>query len=281
MLSAKKLILFQVIIGATILFSGCELVNPSEQVPSYIQIEDITVDEDNSQVTDAWVYVDGYLVGAYSLPAHFPVLASGDVRVTVRSGIRVNGIAVTRGFYSFYDEWETETTLKEGETTILTPTTQYKSGLTFQLDEDFESFVVDFEPVDTTGISFVKSDTVSDAPTKVGIIQMGTDTIFQVQTIEQFDLPVYGDVFMELSFKTDISFELAWQVDNSVTSAIAINSLYQFSPTDEWQHIYIYLSSFISEYSSPNNRFRFIFRSANFQAETKYIYIDNIKLIHF
>lgn len=265
-----------------VLVSGCEVINPSEEIPSYIEIIDISVDEDNSAVTDAWVYVDDYLVGSYDLPAHFPVLKSGEVEITVRPGIRVNGIAVTRGFYSFYNEWSKNVTLKEGETTVLTPSTEYKTALSFPWVEDFESIAMTVEPFDSTTLNFSRVDTVSDAPSgKVGVIKLLTDTIFTVQSTEQFELPASGDIYLELSYKSDVTFELAWRVKNLATTLISDNRLYQFNPSDEWQHVYIYLSNFVDDYDASIDRFRFLFGAVNIEDEPKYLYIDNIKLIHF
>jgi hypothetical protein len=281
MLIVRILIRYWVVAGLALLVSGCELINPEEQIPSYITIDDITVNEDNSQVTDAWVYVDDYLVGSYDLPAHFPVLNSGEVDITVRPGIRVNGIAVTRGFYSFYNEWETTVNLTEGESTVLNPVTEYKSGLDFAWVEDFESVALSLEPYDTLNLNFTKTDTVSDAVTpKVGVVGIMPDSIFSVQTIDQFEMPSSGDIYLELSFKTDIPFELAWKVQNIETTVIRNNRLYQFLPTDEWQHIYIYLSTFTKEYNTDVNRFQFLLGAANIDDDIKYIYIDNIKLVH-
>jgi len=275
------LVRFCIAISVAFIVSGCDIINPEEQIPAYIEINDIVINEDNSQVTDAWVYVNDYLVGSYDLPAHFPVLYSGNVTVTVRPGIRVNGIAVTRGFYSFYQEWEAEVNLKEGETTVISPVSQYKTGLDFAWTEDFETIALSFEPHDTATLNLTKTDTVSDATTpKVGVVGIGPDSLFSIQTIQQFDLPNSGDVYLELSFKSDIPFELAWRVENLETGVIRDNRLYQFLPSDEWQHIYIYLSNFISDYDNIINRFQFLFGAYNTEDEVKYIYLDNIKLIH-
>lgn len=282
MLKIKTLLLFQIIFTFIFLLSGCDLINPDEQVPSYIEINDITVNEDFSQVTDAWVYVDDYLVGVYDLPAHFPVLKSGDVDIAVRPGIRVNGIAVTRGYYPFYKEWDASATLTEGQTTVLSPETEYVSGLDIAWSEDFETVSLTMQPHDTSTMNFIKTDTVSDAPSLiVGAIPLGPDSLFSVETIDQFELPSSGPVYLELSYKTEIPFELAWRVQNLQTMVIRDNRIYQFSATDEWQHIYIYLTNFIAENNGDVSRFQILFGAFNAEDEIKYIYLDNIKLIHF
>lgn len=264
------------------LISQCETINPDEQIPAYVEIPEFTVNEDFSSITDAWVYIDEYLVGIYDLPARFPVLYSGQHEITVRPGIKVNGIAVTRGNYPFYEPYKTNETLITGECITIHPQTQYKENLNFVWNETFESVAVSLEPSDTTSIGFEKSDTVSDAPTsKVAVVELHPDTTFRIQTVTQFDLLDDRDVYLEISYKTDYYFELAWQVENQINGIIYTNKLYQFNPTMEWQHVYIYLTNFIKDYNPAYNKFRFMLGSTNIDNETHYIYIDNIKLIHF
>ena len=45
-------------------------------IPTYLKIDNITLDEGNttSNITDALVYVNDQLQGVYELPANFPVL---------------------------------------------------------------------------------------------------------------------------------------------------------------------------------------------------------------
>jgi hypothetical protein len=281
MFNRVKFQLLYIVLILGVFITGCETINPSEEIPSYIEISEIPVNEDFSAVTDAWVYIDDYLIGCYDLPAHFPVLRSGNVELTVRPGIRVNGIAVTRGFYSFYEEWSTDVNLIEGETTVLNPNTEYKSGLTFEWEENFESIALTIEPFDTTDLNFSRVDTVSDAPSgRVGAVKILPDSVFAVQSTEQFTLPSSGDVYLELSFKADVSFELAWRAENIETTIIRHNQLYVFNPASEWQHVYIFLGNFIDDYNASLNRFRFLFGAINLDDGPKHIYIDNIKLIH-
>ena len=67
-------------------------------IPTYLKIDNITLDEGNttSNITDAWVYVNGQLQGVYELPAKFPVLEQGNTDIKVYAGIKNNGIAARR-----------------------------------------------------------------------------------------------------------------------------------------------------------------------------------------
>src|SRR5687768_8161045 len=90
-------------VSCFILFiSSCEVINPSEDIPSYIRIDSISVIDTTTnnpvfkgsqRVTDAWIFIDGILHGVYELPATFPVLEEGTHKLTIYGGIQVNGIA--------------------------------------------------------------------------------------------------------------------------------------------------------------------------------------------
>ncbi|MDA3867569.1 MAG: hypothetical protein PF489_12595 [Salinivirgaceae bacterium] len=270
------------LILSVLLFTQCEVINPEEEIPAYIDIPEIVVNEDFSQISDAWVYVDDNLVGVYALPAHFPVYSIGERKITIRPGIKNNGIAVTRGYYPFYAPYVIDTVLTPKETLTITPTTQYREYLEFPLEETFESVALTLEISDTTSLGFVRTDTVADAPSgKVAYVDLLPDTVFSVQTIEQFQLPGNRSVYLELSYKTNYYFELAWKVENLMDNTIRTNPIYQFNPNTEWQHIYIYLTDFITDYDIQTNRFRFLLGSRNSASESKYIYFDNIRLIYF
>ena len=90
--------------------SSCEIYNPSEDEPSYIHIDSISLTTDytaygtaSHKITDAWVYVDNELIGAFELPANVPVLKSGVHNINIRPGIKLNGIAATRSYYPFFN----------------------------------------------------------------------------------------------------------------------------------------------------------------------------------
>ena len=100
------------------LYQSCEEIDINEGVPSYINIPsievvtDLTNEGSNShKITDAWVYFDNNLQGVYPLPASFPVLLSGKQNISIKAGIKNNGIAATRVKYPFYDYFNAEITL--------------------------------------------------------------------------------------------------------------------------------------------------------------------------
>ena len=103
----------------------------ADTIPAYIQIDDIELEEENitSNITDAWVYIDGVNKGVYELPAHFPVLNDGAVEVRIYAGIKDNGIASQRVTYPFYHSDTSSIKLTIDSTTIISPTVVLKENL--------------------------------------------------------------------------------------------------------------------------------------------------------
>ena len=72
--------------------SACEIINPDEKIPGYIYIDSIIVKTNlgyqgsNSQnISDVWINIEdeteNKLLGIYQLPAKFPVLKTGKIKI--------------------------------------------------------------------------------------------------------------------------------------------------------------------------------------------------------
>jgi len=101
--------------------SACNIINPAEPVPSYVHIEKINLSttyspegSNSSKIADAWVYMDGSLLGCFELPVTFPVIGTGTHSFTIKPGIKVNGIAATRAPYPFFNSYDKIVTLTAG-----------------------------------------------------------------------------------------------------------------------------------------------------------------------
>src|ERR1044071_5141348 len=118
--------LFALAVGA-FSFDGCQVFDPAEDIPSYIHIDSIGLSVNSNEGTashaipDAWVYIDGALLGGYELPVNIPVLKEGTHTILVLSGIKQNGLSTTRAIYPEYQGWDTTVTLTRGQITHLGP----------------------------------------------------------------------------------------------------------------------------------------------------------------
>lgn len=291
-----KYIFFLAAVAFSVLISGCNLFNPAEPIPSYIHIQKIGLTTDpsiegtnSSKITDAWVYIDDQLIGCYELPVTFPVLFDGTHQISVKAGIKVNGIAATRAPYPFYKIFSQSVSLSPGSVTSVSPIVTYVSGLnwtTFWM-EDFES----------SGISFARSPSGTDTsllhvtsppePANSPLIFEGNGSgiayldnnrqLFECISSTSYVLPK-SDVFLEFDYKSNYTFAVGvFAHGNSTVKTKVLN----FHPSDKWNKVYVYLTPTIlgSDNASDYNIFFGMLNSTG--ADSLAFSIDNVKLIHY
>jgi len=197
-------------IGVVVLTS-CEKFEGDQEVPAYLSVDSIYIYTDYStqgstshNITDAWVYVDGQLIGAFEMPAKFPVLQEGIHKVTILAGIKKNGIASTRVAYDFYAPINYNVKFGiDSVTKLKTLKTTYASDANFLWREDFEGTSIS---LDTTNRSTVPVKTTSEGSllTIEGLhsAMMITDSVHnfaEAQSHGSFAIPL-APVYLELNF---------------------------------------------------------------------------------
>lgn len=263
-------------------------------VPAYIHIEKIGLATTPGQgtashkITDAWVYIDDKLIGAFELPATFPVLMEGSTAITIAPGIKINGISATRSPYPFYRRIQTTVNLIPGQTASVTDTiTTYDPTTTFVWLENFNGGAVS---IDTTSNSETRLSRTSD-PELVfkyrnelndfsAMATIAGDTaLFECASINTFDLPRNGSpVFLEMNFRNshNITVGLLMKQSGQVTQ----QSVLVLNPSEEWNKIYINLTPTLAYYYNATD-FRVFIGSLKIDAEeTANIYFDHLKLIY-
>lgn len=150
----------------SLFISGCYKFEGEQTVPSYLSIDTIRFSTDYAtqgsnthNISDAWVYVNGQLIGAFELPATFPVLARGKQRLEIRPGIKLNGIAATRVPYPFMKPIVLENfSFYEDSIVSINPQTTYYENLRFAWKEDFERKSITLEKTNQSDTSIYRTE---------------------------------------------------------------------------------------------------------------------------
>lgn len=202
---------FSFFIFGMIVLTSCEKFQGSQEVPAYLKIDSIYITTDystqgsaSSSITDAWVYVDGQLIGAFEMPAKFPVLQSGVHKVAIMPGIKINGISSTRGAYDFYTPINMNVKFGlDSVTGLKTLHTTYSTSTNFLWREDFEGTSIS---LDTTNRSTVPVKTTPQGSllTIEGLHSaiMTTDStndFAEAQSHANFVIPL-SEVYLELNY---------------------------------------------------------------------------------
>ena len=272
----KKILYFLIAIS---LFSCDKNDTTTNGVPSYIQIDDITLDEDyTTNITDAWVYIDGVNKGVYELPAHFPVLNDGDVEVRIYAGIKDNGIAAQRVTYPFYHSYTSTVKLTIDSTIIISPIVALKENI----EERIDNFDPSYSFNDNPCIQIISGGPYDN----YGSLSL-LDSIF-VTEINYKDRPLSFDnvpqqgsaTYFELDYKSNSEFLVGMYINFPNTPTLQKDLLW-INPKDNWSKIYVNLTQTVSEAIGAESFSVFIRMQRDNFSEEKELDFDNVRIIHY
>ncbi len=272
-----------------ILITSCEKFKGDQEVPAYVTIDSIYLTTSPSvqgsasaSIVDAWVYLDDDLIGAFQLPARFPVLARGTHNLKILSGIKLNGIAATRTTYPFFAPIELTANFAELDTTAVgIQKTNYQSSTIFDLIEGFEGITI---ALDTTTRSDVgldltaPGDSLTFEGSHSGIVQMDTlNELFECVNNKDFTIP-FAQVFLEMNFRTNRVFVVGIYLYGA-TSIQQVPVIYLNPTGDQWKKIYIDLTNSLNAYPGMQKFRIFISAIQSTPEPAALILFDNIKVV--
>lgn len=281
------------------LFSGCNIINSPEEIPAYLHIDKFQVNtsigegSNSSNITEAFVFVEGSFLGAYTLPATLPILETGITRLDIFPGIKDNGIDSTPEIYPFYSVYQRDLDLASERTDSIQPVTNYVENLKFSIREGFENtlqiFRDDIDEDDQTTIELTEME-VFEGNSSARIVLSKDHPILQVGSIRMNDLPIGSQgVYLELDYKTEVPFEIGiYYYDNINTRNFDFQHGLNVKTT--WNKVYINMTPEFTELMNVRDltEFQIGFRSimdrdsdGNYLDGTREIFLDNIKLIHY
>ena len=275
------------LIGFGLFFSTCDIINPEEQLPAYLEINnfDFTTTAsqgaDSEQITDVWVFVDDTSLGVYELPATVPVLNLGNQRITVFPVIRENGLRSSPIIYPFYERYETTQELISETIISINPSTTYTNKTVFELVEDFNNNGHQLNGGDPNAVQVVDG---------VGAIQLAGKEMVEFTSSSTFlDLPTSGGlpVFVEFDYKTNVELEIGLLGLNANPINPVSSTLYNYilCPINRWNKVYINLQPDLEASQLPS--YKLAFRATindtgcgNVNTNAPEVLIDNVKFVH-
>jgi len=285
MKSIKNLSLLFVLMSFLLVFSNCS--KEEAQIPAFLSIDNIRFAPESNQgsasenIQFAFIFINDEFIGGYQLPIdRIPILATGDVNILVRPGVKANGISQNPDVYPPYTDFIATVNFEEEEVTTLEPVVSYKPNVRFALNEDFNSenhkFQIDLDDdpdtrivIDGDGAFEVKSARISLNSDHNQVIA-GTDFI---DVLPKNNTPVW----LEIDYKTDVPILFG------LTGFESISNFEQFpefgiNSNDEWNKIYFDVTQYIN---LPNFNQYQLFFGASLAEEEGEIFLDNVKLVYF
>ncbi len=283
-----QLLLTILLFISVLMWNGCEIINPPESIPAYIQIDTMLLTTNSVQgsashkIGAVQVNAGAELLGIFPLPTTVPVLQSGEQDIRVDAVVIESGISALRELYPFYQRYTTTGELVEGETLQIMPQTTYNSAANFAFVEDFNggnSFVDDLDGDPGTRMELTFDD-VFEGSASGRIVLNESGSVAMVGTGISYLLPTSGeDVFLEMNYKCNNNFTVGIRGMSSLSGEAANVDKVTFTPRETWNKVYISLSEEAA--SIGVNQFQIyikMFKSDDVAIGE--VIVDNIKLIH-
>lgn len=268
--------------------------NDEMMIPSYLKIDSVSVAPDVLQgtashnITDVWVYSESGLIGAFELPAQIPILESGNTKLNIYAGIKLNGISAARVNYPFYNPVEINVDLKRDSTFELKGLkVGYSDNCKFAWIEDFENENFTFRTTSNGKVPLQRITSSDEIFTLKGesnkssakAVLTNDSMFFEYASYESFKLPADGTrpTFLELNYKNSAEFIIGLFVNGSV---IEQRPVLVVNPSDKWNKIYVNLTNAVNENNDANNFRIYIKMVKPSDEESAYLYLDNLKLIY-
>jgi hypothetical protein len=288
--SISKLVACGILSG---FFAGCKIIDPAEDVPSYLHIDAISLSVSSSaqgsstaKVTDAWIFMDGDLLGAFELPCDVPILAEGTHQFIIRGGVKMNGLTSTRAIYPAWKGWEGPITLTRGQSTTTSPVITYFPGIDFGNTWllNFDAQGTSLVPDPTSSGTIVVDSLYNLYENNCGYIHLDSDTTFFIGASSVgYLMPPINDTWVEFDYWSNTPFTVG--IKETVTGYS--KPWLEVQPNYQWTKIYVRLTDALSEAATVNSahspastpyKIYFAMIHPSSQAESN-LYIDNIKLL--
>ncbi len=269
--------------------SSCNIINPSEPVPTYVRIDSFgftgnpAVTGSNShKITNVYVYFNNAPVGIFDLPATFPVIAKEKGTLTVLPGIYYDGLSGYISIYELYQGKQMELDPQPGGQVSFNPVTSYNPGVLLQSNDEFEGPGVDNSFVKLSGDTSIhnvfNSEVFEGNGSGLIYLRPGKDSATQISRVGRA-LATGKQNFLELDFKGNMPLVIG--VSTTLNTGGGYSAYFiGLKPRSEWGKVYIGLDEFIGVHQGYD--YKIMLHTEKPAGQTDgYVYVDNVKVISF
>ncbi len=271
-------------------FAGCNLINPTELTPTYVQIDSVTfsgranMGSSSHKITNVWVYFNSAPVGNFDLPARIPVIAAGTGTLTVAPGIDFDGLTGYEVIYPLYLADTLTVTPKPGSIIPFRPTFRYSDNAVLKLTENFDN------GTGPNNIFKFRSGDDSLLNTIDSAFEGGGSGVFRLSAGEDSSIVLSGptlpitagyETYIELDYKGNMPLRVG------VSSVLKTGGTYTeqllgLNPRASWGKIYVGITQWISGHQSIDGTYQILLRADRPSSVSEGILrVDNIKVVSY
>lgn len=273
-------------------FSACNIINPSEPIPTYLQLDEFTFSNPDSnftgssshQIPSARVSVDDVAIGTFDLPCTVPILLTKSSLVAIAPFVSNQGLKSYVFNYPMYQRDTTTLYLNPGNVQRYTPKTRYRSDIRsndFKLKINFEEGLF-FKNLsgDTTILLEKDASKVMEGAYCGAMYLQAPQKISESITTTFFGY-TSNSCYLEFNYRCDMPFQIGLQAEDADGKTYG-EYLAGYYPKDTWGKIYMDLSTFVKSNSSYSKFFIKVRTNLN-EFDGKYtggfVLLDNIKVV--
>ena len=207
------------------------------------------------------------------------------------AGIKKNGLANERVAYPFYDSYSEKHQFEPARVDTIIPEFTYRDNTKFVWLEDFEDQTISMEKsgaqtsIDSIKLTGVSSQVFDYDPVNSkysGVVTMEPGfQIFENSSIQLFDLPRRGqEIYLEFNYNTGSELIAGiYPITGTIVSGVPVVNF--FPTAGSWKKAYVSLREDVNNPEYLGFDFRVFFASQTNANVPTYIFLDNIKLVHF
>lgn len=261
---------------------GCNIVNPKEDIPTYIRIDSFSFEGGKlHDIKCVTVTYNGDEVGTFDLPATVPVITSGTAGdLQLSPGVLVNGRNERPIAYPFYKNYRTTLNSAPGQIIPIAAKTGYFDSIKVYTISDFETGLTKFAKWGgTTYLHYTSDPNLRFEGTGSGIVTLPSTADSSADSTTTAFAIKQGIAFIEFDYKTSTPFSVGLQAILGGVISTSPTYLAGILPNDRWQKFYFNASGFTNQY--PADGYNMFIKVALQGQANGTLLIDNIKLLTF
>ncbi len=283
-----KLLFYAISLSLT--FYSCNIINPDEKEPAYLQIEGYTMDTEGGQgtasdkISEMWTYANDNILSISTLGSQNPVLNQGPTRISIRPGIKNNGASDMRIYYPFYQPFDTVINFSPLSYHKINARFKYYSSVVIDASRDFEtgSNFTQVVPYNQGFFDVVNDPAVAFEGNRCAKAYLtGSNTFLYFRDQNEIEIERGNTVFLEMNYSCNQPFTIgiaSVSGGQTYTNDMVVMSATANGTDVSWNKIYIDLGPV--GLLLPNASAHYIYVKCNKTGgDLPVIYLDNLKTV--
>ena len=275
-----------------LIWASCNLINPAEELPIYLRLSKALVSDKKTGDTSTiaakvvWIETGADSLGFFPLPTTVASLAGTGKQYTLYGGVS----ELAQGFVAIYPFWKPmyinvdSAQTKIGDTLKINTKFEYypDSILAYKLEEKFETTSINFENKIGTSVSIelsMSTEHYEGAHSGVAHFEAEQQT-FEAVSREDMDLPADKVEYVEVTFKTNIPFEIGLKYYSPFSFGEIPTTAAVLDTASQWKTVFLRLNNLTKNTPADAQpaSYKLFFRAIG-NGTKRDLYLDNVRII--